>query len=103
MYGPKPLGHWSSHQAPNASKEHDFLTAGKRYRVIQQFTDFDKDPHPVGEQWTFLGCSFLPYEDGMSFFVSLDGTDEWHIRLQWRPEEQGEILDHLAAYIGPMA
>ena len=38
----------------------------------------------------FLGHSFLPYEDGMSFFVSIDGINEWHLRLQWRPEEQGD-------------
>ena len=99
MYGPKPLGHWSSHQAPNTSKEHEFLIAGKRYRVIRQFSDYDKAAHLVGEEWTFLGCSFVPYDDGMSFFVSPDGAGEWHIRLQWRPEEQGDILDHLANYL----
>jgi len=35
----------------------------------------------------------------MSFFVSFDGEQEWHIRLQWRPEEQGQLLDNLAQYI----
>jgi hypothetical protein len=35
----------------------------------------------------------------MSFFVSLDGTQEWHIRLQWRAEAQGHILDRLPEYL----
>lgn len=98
MYGPEQRGTWSSH----AQEEHQFLKAGHRYRVIRQFVDFDKSIHPVGEEWTFLGCNFVPYHDGMSFFVSLDGKSEWHIRLQWVPEEQAEVLDNLASYLEPV-
>jgi len=36
----------------------------------------------------------------MSFFVSFDDRQEWLVRLQWRPEEQGVVLDNLAEYIG---
>jgi hypothetical protein len=99
MYGPKPPGTWTSSVAANSGGQHEFLIAGKRYHVIRQFVDYDKSVHPAGEEWVFLGYSFLPYEDGMSFFVSLDGINEWHLRLQWRPEEQGEILDNLASYL----
>jgi len=53
----------------------------------------------VGEEWTFLGHSFLPHEDGMSFFVSLDGQQEWLIRLQWLPEQQGAVLDSIGEYV----
>jgi len=38
--------------------------------------------------------------DDMSFFVSFDDRQEWLVRLQWRPEEQGVVLDNLAEYIG---
>lgn len=55
----------------------------------------------MGETWQFLGHSFLPYEDGLSLFVSPDGTSEWHIRLQWQPEGQGEVVDDLSRYIKP--
>ena len=35
----------------------------------------------------------------MSWFVSVDGVEEMHIRLQSIPEEQGEILSNLAEYL----
>jgi hypothetical protein len=95
-------GYWSSIQAPNHGTQHQHLSAGRRYRVIKRFVDHDGSAHEIGEEWTFLGCSFLPYEDGMSFFVSLDGVQEWHLCMQWRPEEQGEILDHLAEYLAAL-
>jgi hypothetical protein len=95
MYGPAKPGTWTSH----GLIAHQFLTPSHRYRVTRQFVDYDEAVHPVGEEWIFLGSSFLPYEDGMSFFVSLDGVQEWHTRLQWRPEEQAEILDHLSDYL----
>jgi hypothetical protein len=72
---------------------------GGRYRVIEAFTDFDRQEHPVGEEWTFLRDSFLPYESGMTFFVSYDGKEESTIRLQWRQESQAHILDNLARYV----
>ncbi len=77
------------------------MEAGKRYRVIKPFRDFDGQEHPVGEEWTYVGTAFLPYDDGRSIFVSLDGEKEWHIRMQDRPEEQGPILDRLHEYVGP--
>jgi hypothetical protein len=94
--GPREPGHWTA----TLHKRHlGFLKAGERYRVRVEFVDFDGDVHPVGEEWAFLGSSFLPYEDGLSLFVSLDGSREWHIRMQWRPEAQGEIIDGLSRYV----
>lgn len=95
--GPYASGHWTGSGALEAC--HDLLEAGERYRVRRAFTDFDGDEHRPGEEWTFLGCSFLPYEDGLSLFVSLDGRREWQIRMQWRPESQGTVLDALAKYV----
>jgi hypothetical protein len=99
MYGPEPEGTWSRLQAPNCGPDHQMLKAGRRYRVIRPFSDYDGDAHPAGEEWTFLGFSFLPYEDGLSWFVSLDGAREWHIRMQWRDEAQGPVVDALAEYL----
>jgi hypothetical protein len=101
MFGPKPMGFWSGSTSPNSGPKHEFLQAGSRYKVMREFRDYDRFVHRVGETWTFCGWSFLPYDDGMSFFVSLDGLQEWHLRLQWRPEEQGSILDHLEEYVAP--
>ncbi len=99
MYGPQPGGFWSGLKAVNTGSAYQFLTAGHKYRVIREFADFDGDRHPAGETWQFCGYSFVPYDDGLSLFVSLDGTQEWQIRLQQRAEEQGPILDRLTEYI----
>lgn len=96
MYGPCSAGHWMAILAPQ-----DFgpLKVGARYEVIEPFTDYDRVRHEVGERWLFLGHNFLPYDDGLSLFVSLDDAQEWHIRMQWRPEEQGEVIGNLAHYV----
>jgi hypothetical protein len=75
------------------------LEPGQRYRVIKAFTDHDRDPHPQGEEWTFLRSAFTPYHSGMSWFVSFDGAQETHIRMQSTAEEQGYILSNLAEYL----
>jgi len=75
------------------------LHPGHSYRVTQAFRDYDGTIHPLGEQWTYLGYNFLPYDDGLSLFVSLDGEQEWHIRMQLRPEEQGPIVHDLSLYV----
>jgi hypothetical protein len=99
MYGPQPLGYWTSAKAQNCGDTHQHLTAGEQYRVAREFADYNGHLHPVGETWRFVGFSFLPYDDGLSLFVSFDGQREWHIPMQWRPEAQGSIIDNLADYV----
>ena len=74
------------------------LVSGQRYSVVRAFTDYDRDEHPVGETWTYIGSAFLPYDDGLSLFVEIDDKTR-HIRMQWRNEEQGPIIDRLADYV----
>ncbi len=78
---------------------HQFLTPGRHYRVIREFRDYDGGDHPVGETWLFKGASFLPYEDGLSLFISPDGTQIRQVRMQWRPETQGSILSALSEFL----
>jgi len=99
LYGPSPKGHWTRH----AAGEYQHLRVGRRYRVAEAFVDFDRVTHPIGETWTFLGHAYLPYDDGLSLFVSLDGEREWHIRMQLYPEEQGPIADRLEAHLVEVA
>ncbi|WP_431095355.1 DUF3601 domain-containing protein [Polaromonas aquatica] len=99
MFGPNALGHWSGIKAPNAGGGYRFLKVGEKYRVVRPFTDHDGDLHQEGESWTFLGYAFLPYDDGLSLFVSLDGAGEWHIPMQCRPEEQGGVVDEFDDYV----
>ena len=102
MFGPQPAGFWSRHVATGHGSQHQFLVAGRRYRVTREFADFDGMLHPLGEEFTFLGYAFLPYEDGMSFFISLDGVSEWLLPLQWRAETQGAVLSFLRDYLEPV-
>jgi Domain of unknown function (DUF3601) len=96
VIGPEPGGHWTASMVPKAFKH---LAVGARYAVVREFADFDGGIHPAGETWWFRGHNFLPYDDGLSLFVSLDGQREWHIRLQWVPEQQGRIIDDLETYV----
>jgi len=70
---------------------------------VKPFRDYDGDEHAIGETWFFLGYSFLLYDDGLSLFVSIDGRQEWQIRLRWTPEDQGPIVDSLDRYVVPDA
>jgi methylmalonyl-CoA mutase cobalamin-binding domain/chain len=74
------------------------LVPGRSYRVITEFKDYDNIVHPVGMSWKFLKDSFLPYEDGLSLFVDADGRN-LQIRLQWRPESQGQIIELFSDYV----
>jgi hypothetical protein len=96
MYGPKPKGFWSM----DSAAEYKHLLSGRSYKVIKEFADYDRFVHKVGETWIFLGYSYLPYDNGLSLFVSLDGIHEWSLRMQSGPDEQGPIVDHLEMYVG---
>ncbi len=74
------------------------MIPGHTYRVIQAFHDFDKTLHDIGESWIYLDKNFLPYEDGLTLTVRHNGTDRM-FRMQWRPEEQGEIIDNFSRYV----
>jgi hypothetical protein len=94
MIGPKQKGFWSARSEP----QYQFLQTGKKYQVIQEFIDYDKDIHQVGEEWVFAGYNFLPYDDGLSLFVE-NGAGEWHVRMQLRDNQQNEIDLNLGKYI----
>jgi hypothetical protein len=91
-----PKGSYTGH---GVGHDWSVFRVGRRYRVVKAFTDFDRQLHSVGEEWTYVGTAFLPYDDGRSIFVSLDGEREWHIRMQDRPEEQGPVLDAMREHV----
>ncbi len=75
------------------------LVSGRSYEVVQSFVDYDRREHPVGETWQFHGHSFLPYDDGLSLFVSTEEGGLRQIRMQWRDEEQGPVIDALHRHV----
>jgi hypothetical protein len=66
--------------------------------VCKGFVDYDGDPHELGEEWTFVGSSFLPYESGWSLFV-VTAEGEWHLRLWDDLRGQEQIVDALREYV----
>jgi len=82
---------------PGVRPAGDFLhlKVGRRYVVAKPFRDYDGVVRYPGEGGVFEGYDFLPYEDGLT----LNLTPDAGIRLQWRPEAQGEIVDNLADYL----
>ena len=71
------------------------MIPGKTYQVVSPFEDYDRRIHPIGERWRFVGKNFLPYEDGLTLHIEQDGTNK-SIRLQWRDETQGLIIDNFS-------
>jgi dipeptidyl aminopeptidase/acylaminoacyl peptidase len=94
--GPFPRGHWMGGLAPEGWLH---LAPGGRCRVVRDFIDQDDVLHPAGEEWTFLGSALLPFDEGRVLFVSLDGEQEWRIRLMDRPGEQARILKDPRGYV----
>lgn len=92
---------WSKPRTPPRQEARPFkhLRPGTRYQVIRSFVDYDGAEHAVGERWIFAGSNFLPYDDGLSLFVTDDEGHLQHIRLQWRPESQGAMIDALEDHI----
>jgi hypothetical protein len=74
------------------------LNPGQTYFVVKGFQDYDGMIHPIGEQWRFVEKNFLPYEDGLSLFVERHGQ-KIQIRLQWREEAQGQIIDEFFDHV----
>jgi hypothetical protein len=76
------------------------LTPGQKYKVVKEFLDYDKNLHHVGETWTFAGTNFLPYEDGLTLHVAIDGfPTQVSYRLQWRQEEQAFIIENFTEFV----
>ncbi|MFT3893997.1 MAG: alpha/beta hydrolase fold domain-containing protein [Anaerolineales bacterium] len=74
------------------------LIPGKMYRIVKPFTDYNGVVHAMGECWKYLGHNFLPYEDGLTIGVEIDGKQRM-FRMQWREELQAEIIDNFSEYV----
>ena len=74
------------------------LVPGTTYRVKTAFKDFDHISHNVGDSWRFVSKDFLPYDDGLTVHIERDGMAA-SIRLQWRDDAQGQIVDDFSDYV----
>ena len=99
MYGPKKIGFWSSLKGNNTGKRYLFLQAGNKYRVVQPFSDYSGYLHPIGEEWMFLGYSFVPYDEGLSLFITFNQLEEWNIPMLYNENGQQDIIESFSEYI----
>ncbi|MEO6003504.1 MAG: DUF3601 domain-containing protein [Opitutus sp.] len=74
------------------------LIPDRTYRVIAAFQDYDGRSHEVGETFRFLSKNFVPYDDGLSLYVDYAGRTH-QIRLQWRPDAQGKVIDEFSQHV----
>ncbi|RZL08985.1 MAG: DUF3601 domain-containing protein [Hymenobacter sp.] len=74
------------------------LTPGQRYCVVREFVDYDHQVHLVGETWIFECTNFVPYEDGLTLHVRLNGLPVVY-RLQQRPEEQAPLIENFTNFV----
>jgi hypothetical protein len=74
------------------------MTPGKTYHVIAEFKDYDGRTHSIGETWSYTGHDFLPYDDGLTLHALREGTKSV-IRMQWRNEAQGRIIDKFSDFV----
>jgi hypothetical protein len=74
------------------------LKPGMRYRVMVPFVDFDGQEHQAGESWVYQSRNFLPYEAGLTLYVSGSGSMT-NIRLQDYPEAQGAIIGRFHEHV----
>jgi hypothetical protein len=83
----------------NPQMENRFgLEPGKEYIVIKPFVDYDGITHTIGERWIYQGTNFHPYEDGLTFYVLLNGEKAAY-RLQQRDYAQEEIIENFKDYV----
>ncbi len=94
---------WFRRKRADAPQAFRHLRPGKRYFVVRPFVDYDQIGHPVGERWTFVRHAFLPYEDGLTLILAPPDGREVPLRLQWRADAQGQIIDALDRYLSPVA
>lgn len=97
------LSAFTRNRPARAVPQHQFgnilqLEQEQPYKVIKEFIDYDKEVHQPGETWIYIGTAFLPYEDGLSLFVKKNDAQIMY-RLQWRKEEQADIIDNFKDYV----
>lgn len=88
---------------PDSPQAFRHLRPGERYFVVRPFIDYDQVGHSVGESWIFVRHAFLPYEDGLTLVLTGSAGREVPLRLQWRADAQGAIIDALDTYLSPRA
>lgn len=77
------------------------LVLGRRYRIVQEFRDHHGSVHPVGEEFTYRGYSYFPYDEGHTIYVSTAVGKESFISLCGLDPAQNRVLEAMHEFIEP--
>ncbi|MEZ9525689.1 DUF3601 domain-containing protein, partial [Enterovibrio norvegicus] len=78
-------------------ENYQIFEAGCSYRVLNGFSDYRRMRYKKGDELTFIGSNFVPYEDGLSLFFSFKGNER-QIMLCVREGFQINIAHNLSSY-----
>lgn len=77
------------------------LVPGVRYRIENSFRDVDSKLLAAGEEWTFVGYDFFPYDAGYTLFAESKHGTCVIMRLQDHEQEQAGILRAFDQFVSP--
>jgi hypothetical protein len=77
------------------------LIKGETYTVVKEFTDYDRNKHPVGEKFEFELYDYYLFDAGYAICIKKNGEDKI-IRLKDDEKHQAHIIKILDEYIKPL-
>jgi hypothetical protein len=89
-------------RSPTLDNEGEQLEFGRRYRVVKPFVDDDRGQHPEGEEWTFIGSYFVPYDEMLFILIRMPDDMEWTIPLVWNENGQLDVCSNLHKFVQPI-
>lgn len=93
---------WLCHTRADVPQPFRHLRPGERYFVVWPFVDIIRSAIQSANAGGLVRYAFLPYEDGLTLFLTAPDGQEVQLRLQGRPDAQGSIVDALDTYLSPV-
>jgi hypothetical protein len=76
-----------------------WLSPGCIYQVTREFVDADGDAHLVGETWKLLGILFDKMYNEVILVLTVDGTVEKALPLEWTIQKHADVIEHSNTYL----
>jgi len=77
------------------------LRRGEKYRVKASFVDADGAQHTTGEEWTFIGCKFSPFDNEYTLCVRIPSGEIKLLPLLADPQRQEryDVIKNFNKYV----
>lgn len=79
-------------------KKYDYLIPNEKYAIIKSFSDASGKTFEEGTVFTYLTYTFLPYDDGLQWWITTDNIDVKDIALCLKEENHLYISDNTEIY-----